>query len=185
MIAVGIIIVFSFVCLCAFLIIRPDLKGREEAPGTRPQIGDGLREDRKNREKYSRLTPELLDATPDEDLIKAVLFNLWGKMRPDRRDAKQVLEGLSAGRQAVYALYAVTGGLKTDGSAGFMKGPDAAFLPDALRALELLGCGDTAALLREVAPGSDPAPYLESFDALDVRGKLAAYIRQNAGLFTD
>ncbi len=179
-----------FAILLVYLLARlnPFSRGGEDGL-LKNRIGDGLRKLKALKRKYAVMTESLLMAAPDDELLEAVLANLWAKMAPDLSDAHGVMRGQSEGRRHIYALYAVTGGVRQSGFAAVRKGEDASLLPGCAQALEAIGAPSSADLLRRAMAADDPspfsAPYLESFDAEDAKAKMVAYIRKNPEAFCD
>lgn len=153
------------------------------------RIGARLHRLQDSMDQYAVMTEALMAETPDEALLEAVLSNLWAKMQPDLSDAQRVMAGQTPERQAVYAVYAVTGGAKQEGLAAVRQGADGEDIPLCADALAAIGAEETAAVLREAAGAEDPdaytAAYLEHFDAEDCKGRLVAYIRAHARAFWD
>jgi len=174
--------------LLFFLIKKPG-DHQDGAMGTN-RIGDGLKRLDAGKKTYAVLTPTLLADTQDDKLLEAVLSNLWAKMKPDLSDALEIIREQSQGRKWIFAIYAVTGGVKQDGFEGLKKSEDAELLPACVEGLEAIGATGTAAILAEAISaetGADrfDAPYLESFDTEEGKEKMAAYIRGNPGGFVD
>lgn len=190
-----IIIMAAFGVLLAFLLVRfgPLARKKEaEANSTahRNRIGDGLRRLEANKKKYAVMTKPLLDETPDEDLIEAVLSGLWAKMKPDMSDALEVIQAQSKERQHIFALYAITGGVKQAGFDKIKACPDKVLLPVALEALERLDMPESIAALRSAIEAAQKAdqyntPYSDAFDAEDGKDKMAHYVRSHPEGFLD
>lgn len=190
----SIIIMALLGVLLAYLMVRfgPLSQRKAESSGetvTRERIGDRLRRLEANKKKYAVMTQSLLEETPDEELIEAVLSNLWAKMRPDMKDALDVIQRQSMERQTIFALYAVTGGVKQAGFEKLKESPDAVLLPTALGALDSLEMTQTISLLRSAMETEDAdqyqTPYTDSFDGEGGREKMIAYIRENPDGFLD
>lgn len=189
------IILFALLgVLLAYLLVKFGPRGRR---ATRPadeglrsnRIGDSLRRLDLFKQKYARMTQSLLDETPDEDLIEAVLSNLWAKMRPDMTDALSVIQTQNLSRQHLFALYAVTGGVKQAGFDKLKASPDAVLLPIALEALQALDMPQSAALMRQAIDAQDAdacqEAYADAFHAEIGKEKMVACIRNNAAAFVD
>lgn len=178
----------------AFLLVRygPVAQKRKRNPDAGLQgnrVGDGLRRLKQNKQKYAEMTGQLLAETPDENLIEVVLANLWAKMRPDMADALTVIEGQSVGRRYVFAVYAVTGGVKQAGFEKLKDCPDRVLLPVALEALQAMELPRSAALLHS-AMETDEADslnvrYTDAFDEEDGKGRMVEYIRAHTEDFID
>lgn len=153
------------------------------------RIGDGLRHLTAIKEKYAVMTESLLDQTPDDELIEAVLANLWAKMDDDLSNAVEVLSQLSTQRRNLYALYSVTGDVKREGFVKTMQGADAPFMAAAGDALYAMDMQQSVALLKAAAAAPDAdsyqTPYIESFTAEDGKTRMVEYIRANPRGFVD
>ncbi len=152
------------------------------------RVGDGLRRLRAQQQKYAVMTTALLAETPDELLLEAVLSNLWAKMNPNLSDALPVLDSLSRSRRLVFALYAVTGGIKQDGLTSVQKGSDAPLIPLCEQGLSAISAARSAEIFRHLTStggaGLEDA-YLETFEAEDGRALMVRFIRENAAEFVD
>lgn len=153
------------------------------------KVGDRLRRLKAMQQKNRVLTAAALAETPDDALLETVLSNLWAKMAPDLSDAKDVLSGLSEERRLLFALYAVTGGVREGGFSGLLRGEDAAFVANCEKGLEAIGAAQSAQALREAlranAPDDFSDAYTEAFDREDGMAKMVAFIRQNSRAFVD
>ena len=181
-------IVLLFIVVIGFLLFiatrhRP---AAEDAGMHRRRIGDGLRHLRALEETYAVMTPALLSQIPDSQVLEAVLANLWAKMRPGLENASEVMRGLSLPRQALYAVYTVTGSLRQHGAAQTLR-DEAEWFPQCAQALRALEMDETATLLQSVQAGDAQAAeaYLESFSALDGKGRLVWYVREHVEAFCD
>lgn len=183
------IIILLAAMLARLIIAGRNLRKNPDGGIHSRRIGDGLRKLHTDMAKYANMTGDLLAETPDDELLEAVLTGLWAKMRPDLSDAAAVMAMESRERRNLYAIYAVTGGVRQDGFSALQSSPDAAFLPTAREALQVLDLPQSAALLREGLQAEEPdaynEPYLETFEGEGAKAKLIAYIRSNAAAFTD
>lgn len=182
------LVVIIAVCVAVIFAARGGMNKASREEGARfRRVGDGLKELEEKKKRFSHLTAEILAETGDDGLLECVLSNLWSKMRPDLSNAYEIVSPMSPGRRLVYSLYAVTGSLKQDGVKKFFKSPDARFMPEALSALQPLEASDVRSALSALESGenSSAAPYLEAFDALDVKARMVAYIRAHTEEFVD
>lgn len=164
-------------------------KGDAEGGGiSQNRVGDRLRDFQAKKKKYAVMTPALLAETEDDQLLEAVLCNLWAKMKPDLADAFTVMQGVSQGRQYIFTLYAVTGAINQYGIQKLKESSDAKMIPQCLEALEAVDLPDCARILREAADAQDgepySAPYREHFQA-DGLAKMTAWIRAHPAHFCD
>lgn len=192
--SMALIILLVAVVMLAVAVVGTGLRKRQEPDGEGMQwnrIGDRLRRLQANMEKYKVMTPALLEETPDDKLIEAVLSNLWAKMAPDMSDAAAIMAGQNAQRQHLFALYSITGGIGQDGVAATRQGPDGHWGSVAVQALEEMGMLQSATLLHEglSADGEEAdafqEPYLETFDGEGGKERMVAYIRAHAKDFLD
>jgi len=180
----GIFAILLLLVIVALLILRARHSGVEAGD----RIGDGLRSLKAGKEQYHLLTREVLDETPDEKLVAAVLYNLWAKMDASLSDAHAVLSGLSDGRRLIFALYAVTGGVAEYGFKKVLAGPDGVFAEDCLIGLRAIGADRSADIFARALTGSADLPddaYVEAFEAEDGRARMTQYIRDHADQFVD
>lgn len=179
----------------AYLVVRFGPRAQREAAKKesgqieKARIGDGLRRLNANKQRYKEMTPALLAETPEDMLIEAVLSNLWAKMQPDLSDALTVMRTQSPERQHVFAVYAITGGVKQAGFEKIKDCPDAELLPVALEGLRAMDMPQSADLLQKAIDEEDAdaynTPYSDTFDGENGKDKLSAYIRAHATAFTD
>lgn len=190
----ALIILLVAVVMLVVAVVGTGLRKRQEADEGDIQwnrIGDRLRRLQANMEKYKVMTPALLEETPDDKLIEAVLSNLWAKMAPDMSDASAVMAGQNTERQHLFALYSITGGIGQDGVAATKQGSDGHWGPMAVQALEEMGMPQSATLLHEglsvdgEEADSFQGPYLETFDGEGGKERMVAYIRTHAKDFSD
>lgn len=175
--------------LSHFFLSRKEESGKAAGSLEKNRIGDRLRRLNAMKERYAVMTETLLMQTQDEDLLEAVLSNLWAKMMPDMSDAFDVIERQNRERQALFAIYAVTGGVKQEGFDALKKTKDARLLPVCGDALRMIGAAGSAGILEEAMEAEKAEayddPYLESFDAEDGKAKMIAFIRENPRAFCD
>ena len=78
--------------------------------------------------KYKVMTKELLDSTPDEDLLDAVAANLMEKVNKQSPDPLHEFALLSPGRFQLYSVWLIMNELKNGGSFNsLLAGPSAVF----------------------------------------------------------
>lgn len=181
----------AILCAAVIAIItiaRRRSPGSDEGVHTK-RIGDRLRRLAELQERYAVLTPAVIAETPDDALLEAVLANLWAKMKPDLSDAHEVIGGLSSARRQLYALYAVTGGIKQGGFGPLKASEDGALLPDAASMLLALEMPESEAILREAGASDNPDayddPYIDAFEAERGKERMIDFIRANAPAFSD
>lgn len=187
LILVGALMVLAFIWF--FLKSRRPQEVGDESAMRFERIGDGLRRLEENKRRYAHMTPALLAETEDDDLLEAVLSNLWAKMRPDLSDAQAVMTAQTAARRMLYGLYWVTGEIKQDGFAMLEKDTGDGWFPLALDALDALGMEQSASLLRSAMEAPDAEryrdPYLETFQGEAGKARMVAYIRSQPDAFVD
>ena len=137
---------------------------------------------------YRHMTRELLDATPDEELVTAVASNLLAIAQDARRDPYAVIPLLSRERCAVYSVWLLMKELEAGDAARLRSQGQFGFSELAADALDLLNCGEAAAQLREYLQTADNAnaDALRAFlKETNVSALLVDLIRQNPDAFCD
>lgn len=183
------------VILAAWIVyfVRNSKRG-EDALNT-SRIGDGLKQLEANKLKYAVMTETLLAETPDEALLEAVLSNLWAKMKLDLSDALSVLENLSPGRNYIFTIYAITGGVRQAGFEKLKACADSAMLPVCAEGLDAIGTPRSAEILKRAIAGeaaetaetadAQNREYLDAFDAEEGKVRMISFIRSHAEEFCD
>ena len=147
-------------------------------------------------EKYRVMTPELLAAASDEELVDAVIANLHEKLNLRRPDPYKDIPPLSPGRSAVYSVWLLCHELEQDGWERFYAGPSAVFDELARDGLRLIGAERCAAVVDEVLArrpvhGESEemaqlhADFLEAAEEEQPLALCRAYIRTNPEEFCD
>lgn len=183
-----VILVLMFIWIVRF-VRKGRTQSAQDVEVTKNRIGDGMRELAAKKKKYAVMTTALLFETPDDVLVEAILCNLWAKMKPDLSNAFAVMQTVNMHRQYLFTLYAITGGIRQAGMQKLKDSSDAKLLPQCVDALEAIGIGGCADILREAMQAEDSEaytePYLEHFYAEDGVAKMVAFIRANAADFCD
>lgn len=91
-----------------------------------------------NRPKYDELTVQIIDSIKDDDLVLAIMDNLWAKMRKDMSDDFEVISSLSRERQAIYSTYIVEGEVNNGGFNQFYFNSSGQYADMAVDGFELL-----------------------------------------------
>lgn len=60
-----------------------------------------------NRPIYKKLTKEIIDTLPDQELNQTIFDNISINMEGDKRNASDIIKGLSKGQQAIYSIWIV------------------------------------------------------------------------------
>lgn len=137
---------------------------------------------------YRVMTRELLDSTPDDQLVKAVVANLLAKAEDARLDAYAVIPALSQERCAVYSVWLFMRELQSGDPAALRQSGQFGFSELAADGLELLGFDDLAASLRDYLQTADDAcvaAMKTALDTADVNAALIGFIRDHADAFCD
>ncbi len=71
---------------------------------------------RKNREVYKKITPDVIATIPDNQLVMAMFDHIWLKVNKDYKRTPQVLKELPSGFSVVYHLFTLDGEI---GNGGF------------------------------------------------------------------
>lgn len=189
--AIALMAVFGVIL--AYLLVKfgpRSMKDDKDGEGMhKRRIGEGIKRLNENKAKYATMTEDMLAQTPDDDLLEAVLSNLWAKMRPDMADALGVIQAQGEGRQRMFALYAITGGIKQAGFDKIKESPDKVLLPMAIGGLEALDMPRSVAQMRRALEAEEAddfnVPYTDAFDEEDGKARMTAYIRQHPEEFID
>ncbi len=137
---------------------------------------------------YRHMTRELLDDTPDDQLVKAVVANLLAKADEAKLDAYAVIPALSQERCAVYSIWLFQNELKSGDPAALRQSGQFGFSELAADGLELLGFDALAADLRDYLQTADDAranAMLDALRAIDLNAALVECIRDHADAFCD
>ena len=146
--------------------------------------------------KYAVMTTELLAATPDDEVVRAVVANLMNKQDKRRPDAAAQLPLLSRGRAAVYSVWLLCHELETQDFTAVFHSPSRRFVDPAADGLERIGAPNAAIALRAAVKALDEqesAPLLEAVTTV-FREAMASekplelcvqYIRDNPDEFID
>ncbi len=143
-------------------------------------------------EQYRHLTAEKLAATPDDQLIRAVVANILAKQDQQHPDPYRDIPLLSPGRCAVYSVWLLLkeweSAEKTGGFAGILAGPSGRFAPLAADGLENIGAPLCAGAVRQALDGDTAAADQQFPAALEQEnpmGLAVQYIRDNIDQFVD
>lgn len=146
--------------------------------------------------RYARLTPETLNALPDEELVRAVIANVMAKQDLRHPDPTALLPLLSRGRAAVYSVWLLCHELETQDFEALFRSPSRRLAEPAADGLEHLGASNSATALRaalRAAEDDTRAPLWEAVttvfrEAVNAEQPLTLcmeYIRENPDEFTD
>ncbi|MDJ1494819.1 DMP19 family protein [Cytophagaceae bacterium DM2B3-1] len=102
-----------------------------------------------NRTIYEKLTKHIIASIPDEALVQAIIDNIQTKISPDFSDEYDVVTKLSAGRQAVYAIFYLECEVCNGGFSQFFYNSISVFAEDALYGLERIGAVKLSALMKQ------------------------------------
>lgn len=143
---------------------------------------------------YAVMTRDLLDATADEDLVRAVAANILSKQDKKHPDPALQLPLLSPGRAAVYSVFLLCRELETQDFGKLIKSPSYRYADTAADGLECIGATNSATALRAaIRSVDDPAPLWEAVTTV-LREAVAEeqplslcvqYIRANPDEFVD
>ena len=139
-------------------------------------------------DKYKVLTPSLLEETPDEELVKAVVANLLAKADGARMDPYAVIPTLSQKRCAVYSVWLFMREMQSDNAPLLRRDEQFGFSELAADGLDLLGFEEVAAELRDYLQTEDAAhvaPMKALVDGNELPTALIALIRDNPAEFCD
>ena len=137
---------------------------------------------------YRVMTRELLDNTPDDQLIKAVIANLLAKAENAKNDAYAVIPALAQERCVVYSVWLFQNEMKGDDPTALRQSGQFGFSELAADGLELLGFEALAADLRNYLQTADEALAVSMKQALTdipLDTTLIEFIRDHADAFCD
>lgn len=146
---------------------------------------------------YAIMTKELLDETPDEKLVNAVVANLMEKLPLRRPDPLITIPRLSHGRNAVYFCWMLCKEIEHNGVEAILKKPASRFVDVGIEGLVTVGANTTADAVRAfVTPAEDVEteenteidPVAAVLSAIETENPLALcveYIRHNPEEFLD
>ncbi|MCL2488364.1 MAG: hypothetical protein FWE80_06745, partial [Oscillospiraceae bacterium] len=100
-------------------------------------------------DKYRTLTPELLAAVPDDELVEAVIANILAKLHPRRPDPYREIPAMTQGRCSVYAVWLIGRELDDSDFEQVRLGPSARFFDFAAEGYALLGASRCEAIIRK------------------------------------
>lgn len=121
---------------------------------------------------YAIMTKELLDETPDEKLVNAVVANLMEKLPLRRPDPLITIPRLSHGRNAVYFCWMLCKEIEHNGVEAILKKPASRFVDVGIEGLVTVGANTTADAVRAFV-----TPVAQSVAAI---GKADVSIEQDA-----
>lgn len=119
------------------------------------------------QERYRHLTADLLAATPDDEVVTAVVANLMAKLKKSRPDPLVTIPQLSRGRNAVYFVWLFCKEAEKNGVEALLKKPAVRFLESGIAGLETVGAEATAAAARALIEPSEDIAEEERFAALE------------------
>ncbi len=137
---------------------------------------------------YRHLTPELLAAVPDEELLTAVAANLLSHAEAENREPYAVIPSLSPERCAIYSIWAVKRELENGDPATLRHAGQFGFSELAADGLVMLGEDEASTRLRDyLQTASDEALVAlnERLQSAELTAKLIAFIRGNVAAFCD
>ena len=137
---------------------------------------------------YRVMTRELLDNTPDDQLIKAVVANLLAKAEQAKGNAYAVIPTLAQERCAVYSVWLFQNELKGDDPAVLRQSGQFGFSELAADGLDLLGFSELAADLRNYLQTADDAlaaSMKRALASIPLDATLVEFIRDHADAFCD
>ncbi len=138
------------------------------------------------QQQYTVMTRELLDATPDEGLVNAVIANLMTKLEGRRPDPLVTMPQLSRGRCAVYFAWVLTKEIEHNGAGALKRKPASRFCDIGVEGLSTVGATETAAIVRAFLNDEGVAEQVVTAVAAEQPLTLCRdYIRGNPEEFVD
>lgn len=147
-------------------------------------------------ETYAVMTEALLQSTPDEKLVEAVIGNLMSRLDKHRPDLAASLPFLSRGRADVCSIWLLCHELGTADLAAFFASPSRRFAETAVRGLEDVGAVRCAEILGAACAAAEDPTAEVAWDAETGRlrreleeeqplQRCVTYIRCHPDEFTD
>lgn len=142
-------------------------------------------------EQYRHLTAEKLAATPDDQLVRAVVANILAKQDHKRPNPYRDIPLLSPGRCGVYSVWLLLKEWEkgqAGGFASFLAGPSGQFASLAADGLDILGAPLCAQAVRQAIDGDTAAADQQFSSALEQEDPAelsVQYIRDNIDQFVD
>ena len=128
--------------------------------------------------QYRTLSPETLAATPDSELVRAVVTNIMAKTDRSHPDVYHLIPLLSHGRIAVYSVWLICQELEVGDMETLLRSPSGRFLEMAADGFSLIGAAACAA-------AEDETALREAIAAEQPLSLCVAYIRDNPEEFID
>lgn len=147
------------IVLVAGLVVLAQKTGKKQAHGLR-----SLR----LMKKYARITPQVWETIPREDLVDAMVSRVLAGASASRcPDPVQTLSGISHSYTVVYSVWAVCKELATGDFAALMQTPTAALVEPAAEAMKAIGAPRCAvaleAMLAAYTADGESAPSMEDY----------------------
>lgn len=142
------------------------------------------------QKQYESLTKGMLEETPDDRLVEAVVANLMAKTDAKNPDPFYVVMALSRGRRAIYSVWLTTHELTEGTLKQYRITPSFRFAETAADGYGLIGADACAQALQAILDSPEETDALQQAfrDAAGSEAPLeraAAYIRENPDEFTD
>ncbi len=146
------------------------------------------------QKKYKDMTKELLDETPDNELMDAVAANLMAKLDKQTPDPYHTFALLSPGRNQIYAVWVILNEMKNGGTFQYLLASSSApFCEPAADGMNRIGAVKCEAAIREALSVEDEWEKLgecneQFFSALEEESPkdlCVQYIRENTSEFLD
>ncbi len=137
---------------------------------------------------YKTMTPALLDATPDEELVTAVVSNILALAEDNKTDPYRLLSSLSQGRSDVYSVWLFLRELEAGDPESLRRSEQFGFSELAVNALRMMEQNTLADALNDYLQTADPAlvdTMKTTVAAGDVPALLVAMIRSDPDSFCD
>lgn len=108
-----------------------------------------LSDDVAERPKHKVLTIELIDTIKDEDLVLAIMDNMWLKIKEDMSNDLEIISSLSKERQALYVVNFLEAEVSNGGFTQYYYNSHWQFSEMAVDGFELMGSENFANLMRK------------------------------------
>lgn len=101
------------------------------------------------RSKHKILTIELIDTIKDDDLVQAIMENMWLKIKEDMSNDLAIVSSLSKERQALYVVHFLEAEVCNGGFTQYYFNTHWQFAEMAVDGFELMGSENFANLMRK------------------------------------
>ncbi len=135
--------------------------------------------------QYGMLSAEAFAATPDNELVRAVVANIMAKSDRRRPDVYALIPLLSHGQVAVYSVWLLCHELETADMDALLRSPSGRFAEPAADGFSLIGADRCAEALLAAIDSQDETALAAAIAAEQPLNLCVAYVRDNPDEFID